>query len=80
MFFFFLNKTQFSIQLEKKVKHVRLFRISVKRNTAKEKIKMRLEKKKMDFEPLGVPQIFTSSSKAFGKGRWFLVNKVMGAL
>lgn len=57
VFFFFLNQTQFSIQLEKKVKHVRLLRIFVKRNTAKGKIKMRLEKKKMDFEPLGAPQI-----------------------
>lgn len=51
--FFFLNQTQFSVQLEKKVKHLRLFLIFVKRNTAKEKIKMRLEKKKMDFQTFG---------------------------
>lgn len=38
------------------------------------------EEKKWTFEPLGAPQIFTSSSKAFWKGRWVSVNKVMGAL
>ena len=67
-FFFFLNQTQFSIQLEKKVKHVRLLWIFVKRNTAKEKIKMRLEKKKNGLSNLWEhPKYSPLQAKPFGK-------------
>lgn len=48
-YFFFLNQTTFSIQLEKKAKqdrHVKLFGITVARNTAEEKMEVGLKEKK----------------------------------